>query len=71
MEKPSSKKPGYNAVLKYSGLAFNMMAIIASMSLGGKYLDAYLENSFPIYTLIGVLVSVFAAVYLSIRELLK
>lgn len=71
MEKPSSKKPGNNAILKYSGLAFNMMAIIISMSLGGKYLDSYVNNSFPIFTLIGVLLSVFVAVYLSIRELLK
>ncbi len=71
MEKKSSKKQRPNAILKYSGLAFNMMAIIASVSLGGKYLDKYLENGFPIFTLIGVLLSVFAAVYLSIRELLK
>jgi hypothetical protein len=71
MEKPPSKKKGYNYILKFSGMAFNMMAIIASMSLGGKYLDNYLQNSFPYFTLFGVIVSVFAAVYFSIRELLK
>jgi hypothetical protein len=48
-----------------------MIAIIASISLGGKYLDKYMENSFPYFTLFGVLFSVFSAVYLSIRELLK
>ncbi len=71
MEKKQAKKPEPNSILKYSGLAFNMIAIIASISLGGKYLDQYMENSFPYFTLIGVLFSVFSAVYLSIRELLK
>lgn len=71
MEKKPAKKPEPNSIIKYSGLAFNMIAIIASISLGGKYLDKYMENSFPYFTLIGVLFSVFAAVYLSIRELLK
>ncbi len=71
MEKKPAKKPEPNPILKYSGLAFNMIAIIASISLGGKYLDQYMENSFPYFTLIGVLFSVFSAVYLSIRELLK
>jgi hypothetical protein len=68
---PSQKKPQYNQVLKYLGLATQMIVVILMGSLGGKYADAYLQHSFPILTLLGVILSVFAALYLSIKDFLK
>jgi len=48
-----------------------MIVIIVAGALGGKYLDEYLQLKFPIFTLSLTVLSVFASVYLSIRELLK
>ncbi|MFA6260189.1 MAG: AtpZ/AtpI family protein [Bacteroidia bacterium] len=67
--KPPLKK--YNEVLKYLNLSTQMMVVILAGSLGGKYIDAQIQLSFPVFTLIGVLASVFAAVYLAIRGVLK
>jgi len=48
-----------------------MIVIIVAGALGGKYLDEYLQLKFPVFTLSLTILSVFAAVYTSIRELLK
>ncbi|MBC7382045.1 MAG: AtpZ/AtpI family protein [Bacteroidia bacterium] len=48
-----------------------MILIIVAGSLGGKYLDQKFVSGFPVYTLIGVLLSVFAALYLSLKDFLK
>lgn len=48
-----------------------MIVVIVAGSLGGKYLDQVTNFSFPVFTLTGVLFSVFAAVYLAIREFMK
>jgi hypothetical protein len=48
-----------------------MIVVIVAGSLGGKYADQYLQTTFPIFTLLGVLLSVFAALYLAIRDFLK
>jgi len=48
-----------------------MIAMIVGGALGGKWLDEYLQLTFPAFTLFGVLFSVFASVYLTIKEFLK
>jgi hypothetical protein len=48
-----------------------MIVVIVAGSLGGKYTDEYFQFKFPIFTLIGVLFSIFAALYLAIRDFLK
>jgi Putative F0F1-ATPase subunit Ca2+/Mg2+ transporter len=48
-----------------------MIVIIVAGALGGKYLDEYLQLKFPAFTLSLTVLSVFTAVYLSIRELIK
>jgi cell shape-determining protein MreC len=48
-----------------------MIVIIVASSLGGVYLDHLTELQFPVYTVTGTVLSVFAAVYLSIKEFLK
>jgi hypothetical protein len=59
-----------NSYLKYSGMAFQMGAIIALFSLGGYYLDQYL-STLPLFTLIGSLSSVALSLYLFIRQALN
>jgi hypothetical protein len=65
------KKPPVNQFLKYSNQAIQMILVIVAGSLGGKYADAHFENAFPIFTLLGVIVSVFAALYLAVKDFLK
>jgi hypothetical protein len=48
-----------------------MIVVILLGSLGGKYADIHYQNSFPILTLLGVIFSVFAALYLGIKDFLK
>jgi hypothetical protein len=48
-----------------------MIVVIVAGSLLGKYADEYFQFKFPIFTLVGVLSSVFAALYLAIRDFLK
>jgi hypothetical protein len=65
------KKPAYNSFLKYTNQAIQMILVMVVGSVGGKYADAYLHTRFPIFTLIGVIFSVFAALYLAIKDFLK
>ena len=56
---------------KYSGLAFQMLAIILLGTFGSIQLDNYLALSFPIFTIIGVILSVVIAMYFAVKDLLK
>jgi F0F1-type ATP synthase assembly protein I len=60
-----------NPWFKYSNLAFQMIGVIVSTAIGGKYLDKWLNTSFPVFTLVLVIVGVFAALYLVLKDLLK
>jgi F0F1-type ATP synthase assembly protein I len=64
-------QPKVNPWFKYSNLAFQMIGVIVSTALGGKYLDKWLNTSFPVFTLVLVLFGVFAALYLVLKDLLK
>ena len=73
--KKETKRPAKSGVspksyLKYSGMAFQMGAIIALFSLGGYYLDQSL-STLPLFTLIGSLSSVALSLYLFIRQALN
>jgi ATP synthase protein I len=56
---------------RYSGMAFQMLAIILLGVFGGVKLDKCLGLSFPVFTLILSILSVGLAIYQAIRELLK
>jgi F0F1-type ATP synthase assembly protein I len=56
---------------KYSGLAFQMIAIIAVMTWGGVKLDKVLGLSTPVFTIILSLLGVFAGIYTAIKDFLK
>jgi F0F1-type ATP synthase assembly protein I len=68
------KKPrpdNSNNALKYSGMAFQILACILLGFWGGLKLDQYLKLSIPIFTMVLGLTGVVAGVYLSIRDFLK
>jgi len=56
---------------KYSGLAFQMIAIIALMTWGGVKLDKVLGLSTPVFTIILSLLGVFAGIYVAIKDFIK
>jgi len=67
----SKKKKQLDGVLRYSGLAFQMMAIILVVLYAGIRLDRYLANEFPWFTIIGAIGGVFLSLYFVLRDLLK
>jgi hypothetical protein len=48
-----------------------MILVMVAGTLGGKYADEYFKTPFPFLTLIGVFFSVFAALYLALKDFLK
>lgn len=67
--KPDPKKT-LNAYARYSGMAFQMVAIILLGTYGGWKLDQWL-NTKPVFTVILVLISVVLSIYFVTRDLLK
>lgn len=68
----TDKKPDHNSLAKYSGMAFQMGITIALGVWGGMKLDEYFPlGKFPVFTISLSLLSVFGAMYLAIKDLLK
>jgi hypothetical protein len=65
------KKQRLSDYVKYSGMVFQMAAIIGLGVYAGIKLDEYLGLKFPVFTLILSLFSITAAVYYVIRDILK
>ena len=65
---PGKKQP--NAALKYSGMAFQMLAIIAIGVFGGIKLDEHLHTG-QIFTIVLSLISICAGIYLAIKDFIK
>ena len=56
--------------LKYSGMAFEMIIIMALFTFGGTKLDAYFQTNQQYFTILGVILgTVFALVY-TLRDFL-
>ena len=70
-QKPNFPKKQPNDYLKYSGMAFQMAAIIVLGVLGGIYLDNWISFEFPLFTLVLTLLSVFIAMYYFIKDVIK
>lgn len=65
---PESKKKSGNALLRFSGMAFQMGVTIAACAIGGNELDKYQQNEKPIWTIVLSLIGIFASLYLVIRQ---
>ena len=57
--------------MKYSGMAFQIGIIILIGTFIGKKLDARFEMERPYLTIVFALISIFAALYLTLKDLLK
>lgn len=67
-EKPREKTDNF---IRYSGLAFEMIAIMAVGVFAGYKIDGWLDLSFPAFTLGLMILSVVAAIYHAIKNFLK
>lgn len=65
------KRPPLESYARYSGLAFQMFAIIGLGVFGGVKLDAWLAVGFPVFTVLLSIISVAAAIYAAVSDLLK
>jgi F0F1-type ATP synthase assembly protein I len=73
-KKKNPIKPGNKGVRdfgKYSGLAFQMVAIILITTLGGVKLDKMTGWQTPVFTIILSLLGVFAAIYFTVKDFIK
>lgn len=80
MEKPqpiktknpkSQKNKGLNDYARYSGMAFQMIAIILVATWGGIKLDKLAAFENPVFTVILSLLGVFAAIYFAVKDFIK
>lgn len=60
-----------NNYFKYTNMAIQMAVIIGIGSWGGLKLDEYFLNKSPVFTIILSLVSIFAAMYISLKDFIK
>ncbi|NRA50428.1 MAG: AtpZ/AtpI family protein [Phaeodactylibacter sp.] len=75
-KKDKETKPGsrprkqVDAYLKYSGMAIQMGIVILIGTFAGQKLDAYFQSERPYLTVLLALLSIFAALYLSLKDIL-
>lgn len=67
-QKLKKQKP-YNSYLKYSGLAFQMLATIGAFVLLGQWLDSLQKTENPYFTMGLSLVGIAVSLYQIIKEL--
>jgi F0F1-type ATP synthase assembly protein I len=74
LKKKNQKSPenkGLNDFAKYSGMAFQMVAIILLTTWGGIELDKLAKFHKPVFTIILSLLGVFAAIYTAVKDFIK
>lgn len=64
-------KERLNSYVKYSGIAFQMIAIILIGVFGGMKLDKWLKTDKPVFTAILAVLAVILSIYYSIKDLLR
>ncbi|MEZ5149445.1 MAG: AtpZ/AtpI family protein [Bacteroidales bacterium] len=65
------KKKYLDNYARYSSIALQMMVIIFLGIWGGIKLDDWIVTGFPLFTVLMALLSVSAAIYIVIKDLLK
>ncbi|WP_163716074.1 AtpZ/AtpI family protein [Mangrovibacterium lignilyticum] len=66
--KPSKNN---NQFIRYSSLAFEMIAIMGLGVFAGIKLDEWLKMSFPVFTLVLMILSVIGAILYAIKNFIK
>lgn len=69
LEGDSKKK--INTYLKFTSIGLQMGILVTAAALGGRWLDEKQGNETPIWTLVLILLSIFASLYQIIREVIK
>lgn len=69
-DKYKKPKKQFDDFIRYSSLAFEMMAIMGIGVFAGIKIDQWLELSFPAFTLGLMILSVAGAIYHAIRKFL-
>ncbi len=64
-------KQKVNTYLKFTSIALQMAILITAAALGGRWLDEKQDNELPIWTLVLILIAIFASLYQIIREVIK
>ena len=64
-------RPPLESYARYSSLAFQMFAIIGLGIYGGVKLDQWLHFRFPVFTVLLSIISVGAAIYTAVKDLIK
>lgn len=67
----NNKRPPLESYARYSNLAFQMFAIIGIGIFGGVKLDQWLGIGFPIFSILLSIISVAAAIYIAIKDLIR
>lgn len=62
---------GFNHFARYTGMAFQMLAVILICTFGGVKLDKITGWDTPVFTIILSLFGVFAGIYLAVKDFLK
>lgn len=65
------KKDSLNAYARYSGLILQMAAMVLFGAWGGRALDHFFVNKFPMFTVLLILLMAFAALWLLFRTILR
>ncbi|MCC6818149.1 MAG: AtpZ/AtpI family protein [Bacteroidia bacterium] len=56
---------------KYSALGLQMGAFIILCTFGGRYIDKFKLVEFPLFTILGLILGVFGAMYYMIKQISK
>jgi len=67
-EKYQKPKKKLDDFIRYSNLAFEMVAIMGIGTWSGILIDDWLELGFPVFTLVLMVLSVVGAIYHAIRK---
>jgi F0F1-type ATP synthase assembly protein I len=67
----SPQNKGLNDFGRYSGMAFQMIAIILVTTWGGIQLDKLAKFHTPVFTIILSILGVFAAIYTAVKDFIK
>jgi F0F1-type ATP synthase assembly protein I len=70
-KKLQKNRESLNSYVKYSGIAFQMIAIILIGVFGGIKIDKWLKTEKPVFTALLSVLAVILAIYYSIKDLLR
>ena len=69
-QKETNRKSA-NVFMRYSGMAFQMIAVLLVAAYSGQWLDDHYNNTQPWFTLVLLLIGVTASMYLIIKTVTR